>query len=759
MIFSNCSRAGDWLVFRPLLAEKCACPLAAPALSAGFLLLETTTMTRLRFPRIFSAISSLHTSSLKRRGRIALNGRPRFRQLRLETCEKRELLASITGTVFEDLTGNGISADDPTWSIPQITLELYKDTNTNGVLDDPLFATTQTDPTTGKYSFDALNDGGYFIRQLPPPGAAQTAGPDVYSFDVINDTVLSSSGLFIDDFINDPTPVQSYFINAYDPDPTLLQAAGPGIFGGWRDMLVDVTDQANPLSASGEIGDGSYEFASAIPGTTVTLTYDGNYTEPPTDLTAGGKNTGFRIDFVSLQVGGTVDQMDLMVCAASSSGNGAYFFGTTSESTEAYSIFIPFESFAPIGDFSFTAVNSVEVVFNCNSIQDVDFEVTAIVVDSQPDFANVWLSSLPSKRAFIWPYGSWMNYDRNGQYGGTNGDDLFEFNATTGSIKLNGEVIPYDLQDGPVHFDGLGGNDTVVLIGTAGQETVVLGDDYAQLVGDDWSVSVVNVEQVTVNALGGHDTADVYDSPGDDAAWTRLGGIGITGTGFQHTAVNIETIHVHAAAGHDTAKMYDSSGDDLYVAATGYAQLSGNGFLSVLTGFDAVHAFATAGGNDTAKFYDSVGDDTFYATPVEAALYNAEQYYRAKYFDAVHAFATAGGHDRAVLFDSAGDDTFYATPVEAAMYNGSFYNRAKFFEDVQANANAGGYDCAYLFDSAGDDHLEAADGWAQLSYGTKMALVSNFDWVKAISSSGGNDTKHVEAVDFTLLADGPWVDI
>ncbi len=758
-------------------------------------------MTRLRFPQVFSAISSLHTSSLKRRGRIA-NARPRFRQLRLETCEKRELLASITGTVFEDLTGDGISSDDPTWSNPPVTLELYKDTNDNGVLDvdtDDMVDTT-TDPTTGQYTFDSLNDGRYFLLQLPPSGTAQTAGPDVYSFDVINDTVLSDSGLFIDDFINndfvnnDPPEVQSYFINYSHPNPLLLEnTKGPDILGDYRDMLVEVTKPANPLSASGEIGDGSYEFASAIPGTKVTLTYDGNCTEPlpSTDLTAGNENTGFRIDFVYLQVGGEIDEMYVSVYVTDFSGYKVQFFGTAAENPDPYSMFIPFEDFKPTEGsegFLFTEVNSVEVVFNGGkddpdnpvpTIPDVDFEITAIVADNPlgPDYANVWLSSLPSKRAFIWPYGSWMNYDRNGcsdgqgggtmgtmggapgVFDGTEGDDLFEFNATDGTIKLNGEVLQYDLQDGPVHFDGLGGNDTVVLIGTAGQETVVLGDDYAQLVGDDWSVSAVNVEQVTVNALGGDDTADVYDSPGNDTVWTRLGGIGITGAGFQHTAVNIETVHVHATAGHDTAKMYDSSGDDLYVAATGYAQLSGNGFLSVLTGFDAVHAFATAGGKDTAKFYDSVGDDTFFATPVEAALYNSEHYYREKYFDAVHAFATAGGHDRAVLFDSVGDDTFYTTPVEAAMYNGSFYNRAKFFEDVQANANAGGYDRAYLFDSAGNDHLEADDGWAQLSYETKMALVSNFDWVKAVSSSGGNDTKHVEAVDFTLLADGPWVDI
>jgi len=146
------------------------------------------------------------------------------------------------------------------------------------------------------------------------------------------------------------------------------------------------------------------------------------------------------------------------------------------------------------------------------------------------------------------------------------------------------------------------------------------------------------------------------------------------------------------------------------------------------------------------------------ADPNQGALFGDGFYNRAKFFEAVHAYGTAGGYDSARLYDSAGDDHFVLRPDDGALFGDQFYNRAKFFEEIEANADAGGQDNA-SYESVKDAHLEAANDWAQLSWAGRFAWLTEFERVKAESSGDGNDTKHIEATDFLLLTDGPWLDI
>ncbi len=438
----------------------------------------------------------------------------------------------------------------------------------------------------------------------------------------------------------------------------------------------------------------------------------------------------------------------------------------------------------------------------------------------------------PSKTAFIYPWGYWeTDYDGSPANGeddgcgsmsatgggrtvlmGTDGDDLFEFTAGPTAdqwlVKLNGIVQQINPGTESMEFDGLEGNDRVVLRGTDGDETLTLRPGSGLLLGENYTVSVVNVELIVADGLGGNDVAKFYDSPGDDNfiatpdyaelfgdgfvgrvegfyavhAYATAGGTDVaklfdspgddtfdarpieavlSGTGFYNRAKFFEGVHAYATSGGtDVAKLYDSAGDDHFVADPIAGVLSGSGFYNRAKYFDAVHAYATAGGADVAKLYDSAGDDRFIADPVAGVLSGGGFYNRAKFFDGVHAYGTAGGHDVAELYDSAGNDLLVADERQAALFGADFHNRAKFFEEVQAHASAGGNDEARLSDSAGSDYLEAAANWARLLYaGGRSTWVGDFDLVGADSSHGGTDTKHVEAIDFIMLATGPWTDI
>ena len=105
-------------------------------------------------------------------------------------------------------------------------------------------------------------------------------------------------------------------------------------------------------------------------------------------------------------------------------------------------------------------------------------------------------------------------------FDGTAGDDTFNFVAgptyDSWTIEINGAARAIDPRATGVHFDGLGGADTVTFTGTAGD---------------------------------GADVASLYDSPGDDTLVTGPDSVQFSGTGFSQTVTNFPTVHTYATAG------------------------------------------------------------------------------------------------------------------------------------------------------------------------------------------------------------------
>jgi uncharacterized protein (DUF2141 family) len=179
----------------------------------------------------------------------------------------------ITGTTFNDLTGDGFSGDDV--PVGGATVNLYLDDG-SGTLDanDKLFGTVVTPASeviTGFYSFNNLGPGIYFVQETPPSGYAQTAptGPSYYTIqtspsDVTNQNfdnfkAVTISGTTLTDLTGDGLSADDAPLG--NVTVSLYKDTGDQAFDPSTDTLV--TTQTTPGSGAGK---GTYSFNGLGPG-------------------------------------------------------------------------------------------------------------------------------------------------------------------------------------------------------------------------------------------------------------------------------------------------------------------------------------------------------------------------------------------------------------------------------------------------------------------------------------------------------------
>ncbi|TWU02353.1 beta strand repeat-containing protein [Stieleria varia] len=199
--------------------------------------------------------------------------RKKNRRLGMETLAKRELLASdlgaISGISFADLTGNGLSGDDP--RLENVTVEIFRDVDASGTINGADGAAIQTQLTdvNGMYFFRGLNQDTFIVRQQP--ASAELLAPDP-----IVVTVTDDSGdvmTVIDDFTQ-----TGQVVTADGANPTVpSSAAAPEAIGGFRDILVTRTSGVGILNVAADANDDILSIGSqtAAEGT-VLIQYDGN---------------------------------------------------------------------------------------------------------------------------------------------------------------------------------------------------------------------------------------------------------------------------------------------------------------------------------------------------------------------------------------------------------------------------------------------------------------------------------------------------
>ncbi len=328
------------------------------------------------------------------------------RALGFESLEARMLLtaspgASILGTAFNDMSGGGqMVSGDPVLS--GITINLFRDGG-NGTYqgtalgsDDTLVGTQQT-TASGKYEFDNLAAGTYFIQEVVPAGYVLEPGiSPVATAVVTNADTNGAAGLTIDSFATS----QSVDASSMSVTTSASSVAAPEAIGGNRDLFAQL------ISAFGDVNlivnaynQHLLEYNSSATGTgNRTITWDGpNSATPQTlnptglnhvDLTNGGTSTGISTSIGADHNTGTItfrvykDANDWSTATLSIPNTGG---------AATQSVFIPFTSFTTgggTGAGNFTDVGAIQLQIGGNAA--VNGQVTLVNTEGPSlHFANL----------------------------------------------------------------------------------------------------------------------------------------------------------------------------------------------------------------------------------------------------------------------------------------------------------------------------------------------------------------------------------
>jgi hypothetical protein len=213
---------------------------------------------------------------------------------------------------------------------------------------------------------------------------------------LLSSASASAASIVIDDF-NQPNPQQFYVIAAINADPLLHKTAHASILGGERDLLVDVIGNAALTTAAGTIGGGDIDFGSSGPVLAM-LQYDGVDADQllPTralvnnqglaiDLTGGGTNSAFRLDFDSIDGGPPSTPLSYTIALTSPGAGVATRTGTLAETASPLSYIVPFAGFTQAGGFTFANVTSVTLTLNGGTTQpDADYKLGLFAAVPEP---------------------------------------------------------------------------------------------------------------------------------------------------------------------------------------------------------------------------------------------------------------------------------------------------------------------------------------------------------------------------------------
>ncbi|MCL4206074.1 MAG: hypothetical protein KJ000_26625, partial [Pirellulaceae bacterium] len=292
----------------------------------------------------------------------------RRRRLVLERLEDRRLLtitdmAAISGILFYQLPGG---VEQP---VPGETVSLYKDDG-DGVFNsaiDTLKATDVTD-AVGKYRFDSLTEGIYFVVQPPEPSGNihPTPTPLVVTVPVTAEDANGDEGIVLDEFGTQQA------LTAQRPPAGTTPVSGnvvaPDAIGGYRQLIVNAFQGNLPVEAKiNENNNSLFNYAEGPDARGSAIVFwdgtAGNHTTVnPTglngvDLTSGGFQDAFVVVIPVTDI-----PAELTIVVFSDAGRVSQTMIQVPFLSTDFSLVIPFSSFTPVPGFGAADFSEVGAV-------------------------------------------------------------------------------------------------------------------------------------------------------------------------------------------------------------------------------------------------------------------------------------------------------------------------------------------------------------------------------------------------------------
>ena len=332
------------------------------------------------------------------------------------------------------------------------------------------------------------------------------------------------------------------------------------------------------------------------------------------------------------------------------------------------------------------------------------------------------------------------------------------------TVTLNGTVTSYSPAEySTIHFDGLGGADTVAIVGTDADEQATLTVGAVDMESDGFAFHGTNVETINVDAGGGADEVTMTGSTATCRLYSYPGRVTLSDStrSFQFRAEGFETVEVEApGTGRDYAFLYDSDGADRLEADPDSVVFTrgletADETVTTVTGFQSVYAYATLGEGDEATLRGSEsGRDRFYGYADRSVFTESARsfYFSASGFDDVAAESTSTATSYAYLYDSSGDDQLTATTDSATFDRAESWSDTALsgFERLYAYATGGGDDSADLTgNTAGGNRYRAYPTYATLSDATS----SFYQYVRGFGSTLATGSQTDTGTDRAYLYD------
>ena len=182
---------------------------------------------------------------------------------------------------------------------------------------------------------------------------------------------------------------------------------------------------------------------------------------------------------------------------------------------------------------------------------------------------------------------------------GTVGNDTISLvpGKTPGAwtLTINGVARSIGLHTTALNIDGLGGSNTITIVGTGKSEDAEIWPDHLVFQSGSLTVTATHVANISIRG-GGNDEVRMHDAPGKNSFVSNAGLAKLSGAGYSEQALNFASTRVYATPGAvDTANIYQSSSQNTLSNVGNVVAVSGAGTSTQVEFFNQVQVRSKSG--------------------------------------------------------------------------------------------------------------------------------------------------------------------